>query len=109
MNNNVFIAKIFWLKPEFGGRQSGIPLNNKKYCPIVAVDGQRHFCGSDFGLLCYSYEKLADYVSLAMVRFLNTEAAPDVLRIGAKLELYEGARKVADGEIIEKSDFVFDF
>ena len=82
-------------------------MNNEKYCPIVAVDGQQVFSGVSYGLLCYSYEKIEDNISLAQIRFLNTKDAPDVLYIGAKLELYEGNKMVANGEVISNSNFKF--
>lgn len=109
MNNDVFIAKIYWLTLNQGGRIQGIPMNNEKYCPIVAVDGKQVFSGSSYGLLCYSYKKIGDNMSLAQIRFLNTKDAPDVLYVGAKLELFEGGKKVANGEVISNSNFRFNF
>ena len=41
----------------------------------------------------------------ALIRFLNAEDAPDILRQGIVFELFEGAKKVADGEIIEESSY----
>lgn len=109
MNDKVFVAKISWLTADQCGRKQGVPLYNDKYCPIVSVDGEKVFNGSTYGLLSYSFKRLADYEALAQIRFLNTEAAPDVLYVGAKLELYEGTKKVAEGEVIETSDFKFNF
>lgn len=109
MNDKVFIAKIHWLSFEQGGRKHGVPLHNDKYCPTVAVDGKHIFNGSEYGLLCYSYEKIDKNISLAQIRFLNTDAAPDILYIGAKIELYEGNKKVADGEVLANSNFKFKF
>lgn len=109
MNEKVFIAKIYWLRPNQGCRKQGVPLHMKKYCPIVSVDGKKFFSGSTYGLLCYSFEQLSEYVSLSQIRFLNTDVAPDVLHIGANLELYEGTKKVADGEVIKNSNFTFVF
>lgn len=109
MNEKVFVAKIYWLKPDQGGRKQGVPLHIKKYCPIVSVDGEKIFSGSTYGLLCYSFEELSEYVTLSQIRFLNTTAAPDVLYVGAKLELYEGAKKVAEGVVVKNSDFKFVF
>ena len=108
MNEKVFI-KIYWLRPDQGGRKQGIQLHMKKYGPIVSVDGKKVFSGSSFSLLCYSFEQLSEYVSLSLIRFLNTDAAPDVLHVGSKLELYEGAKKVADGEVLRSSNFKFIF
>ena len=109
MNDKVYIAKIYWLSPDQGGRKQGIPMNNEKYAPWVSVDGKQVFSGSTFSLLCYSYEKLSDDISLAQIRFLVTDHAPDILYVGAKIELFEGCKKVAYGEIIENSNFKFSF
>lgn len=109
MNDKVFIAKIYWIPSNQGGRKQGIPLHNEKYCPIVAVDGKKVFSGSLYGLLCYSFNKINDDISLAHIRFLNTKDAPDVLYVGAKIELYEGLKKVANGEVINISNFAFNF
>lgn len=109
MNDKVFVAKIYWISSNQGGRKQGIPLHNEKYCPVVAVDGKRVFSGSSYGLLCYSFEKIGDGVSLSYIRFLNTKDAPDVLYVGSKIELYEGGKKVANGEIIKNSNFRFNF
>lgn len=107
MNNKVFIAKLNWLKSSEGGRKSPIPMNMEKYCPIVSVEGQRTFSGSDFGLLCNSFERIGEFNTLAYVRYLNVKDAPDNLYIGSHIALYEGAKLVATGQIIEASDFQF--
>ena len=109
MNNKVFDAEIYWISANKGGRKQGIPLYNEKYCPVVAVEGKKVFSGSIYGLLCYSYEKIGDDISLAHIRFLNTKDAPDVLCVGSGIELYEGEKKVADGKVIKISDFKFNF
>ena len=83
--------------------------NEGAFDSIVSVDGKKVFNGSSYSLLWYSFKLVADYETLAQIRFLNTEAAPDVLCVGAKLKLYEGAKKVAEGEVIETSDFKFNF
>lgn len=109
MNEKVFVAKISWIHSNQGGRKQGIPLHNEKYCPVVAIDGIQVFSGSSYGLLCYSFEKIGDNISLAYIRFLNTKDAPDVLHIGSMIELYEGEKKVAYGEVVRDSSFNFNF
>ena len=101
MNHNVYVAYIDWLKPSEGGRQLPIPMNNKKYCPIVAVDGIKEYLGSSYGLLCNSFKKIEEFRTLAYVKYLNTENAPDNLYVGAKINLYEGRKLVATGKIIK--------
>ena len=107
MNNKVFIANINWVKATEGGRILSIPMNNERYCPIVSVDGQKTFLDSVFGLLCYSFKLIGEYNTLAYVRYLNTNDAPDNLCIGSKLELFEGSRLVAVGRIIQESEYKF--
>ncbi len=107
MNNKVFVANINWVKPADGGRVLPIPMNNERYCPIVSVDGQNTFLGSAFGLLCNSFKLIGEYNTLAYVRYLNTNDAPDNLHIGSKLELFEGSRLVAVGKIVQESEYKF--
>ncbi len=107
MNNRVFIANITWLKPSEGGRKSPIPIHTDKYCPLVSVDGQNIFSGSAWGLVCYSFKLIGEYNTLAYVRYLNTEDAPDNLYLGSKIDLFEANNLVAIGKIIEETDFRF--
>ncbi len=46
---------------------------------------------------------------MAYVRYLNTKNAPDNLYIGSKINLYEGNKLVATGEIIQESDYEFQY
>ena len=109
MNKKVFLANINWVKPTEGGRVLPIPMNNEKYCPIVSVDRQITSLGGSgvFGLLCNSFKLIGEYNTLAYVRYLNTDDAPDNLHIGSELELFEGARLVAIGRIVEEVDYQF--
>lgn len=108
MNNKVFIADIHWVHPMECGKQMPIPMNQKKYAPLVAVDGQLVVLGSVWSLLCYSFEKKGDFETLAYIRYLNPLSNPNNIKIGSELELYEGAKKVAYGKVIEETDFNFD-
>lgn len=107
MENGVFIADIHWLRPDEGGRQTPVPMKQKRYGPLVAVDGQRIVGGSAWSLLCYSFEKKSDFETLAYIRYLNDLSHPDNLRVGSAIELFEGARKVAYGSIVGRSEFDF--
>lgn len=84
-------------------------IKQRKYRPLVSVDGQKVFPEAAFGLLCYSFEVLNEFNTLAYVRYLNTKDAPNNLFVGSEIKLYEGAILVATGKIIEKSDFKFMF
>lgn len=67
----------------------------------------KHPLWAAVGVFSVIHLKKADFETLTYVRYLNTVDAPDNLRIGFKLELLEGAKKVAFGKIIEESDFNF--
>ena len=108
MKNNVFIADIHWLSPSEGGRQLPIPMNQKQYAPLVAVDGQLEVLNNTWSLLCYSFEKKDDFETLAYIRYLNPINNPNNLKVGSKLELFEGTKKVAFGKVIEETEFNFD-
>lgn len=106
MDNKVFIADIHWLRPTEGGRQTSIPMNKKDYAPLVAVGGQSLALGNSWSLLCYSFKKKDEYETLAYIKFLNPNSNPNNIRIGSKIELFEGAKKVAFGRVIEETDSV---
>lgn len=44
---------------KFLGRIQGIPMNNEKYCPIVAVDGKQVFLGVRMVYYAIPMKKLA--------------------------------------------------
>ncbi|MBS6477123.1 MAG: hypothetical protein KH405_04795 [Firmicutes bacterium] len=105
MNNKTFVAKITWLSKEQGGRKGKIPIGLKKYAPLIAIDGNKIFNGSAWSVICFPFELIEENKTKALIRFLNAEDAPDILRQGIVFELFEGAKKVADGEIIEESSY----
>ena len=107
MHKKVFVAEITWLTKEQGGRTGGIPMKAPKYAPLIAIDGKNVFNGSSWSVICYSFERAETNKTKAFIRFLNAEKAPDILRQGVLFELFEGARKVADGKVTGET--VYDF
>ena len=107
MDNKVFIADIHWLRPTEGGRQTPIPMNKKDYAPLVAVDGQSVALCSSWSLLCYSFKRIGEYETLAYIKYLNPNNNPNNIRIGSEIELFECAKKVAFGRVIEETTFDF--
>ncbi len=107
MKENVFIAKIYWLSPDEGGRKTGIPMNQKNYAPIVAFEEKMQVLDSAWSLLCYSFEKKSDSESLAYIRYLNQLNNPNNIKVGLHFELFEGGKKVAYGKVIEETEFSF--
>ena len=57
--------------------------------------------------LIFSFELIEENKTKAFIRFLNTKDAPDILHRGVIFELFEGEKKVADGEVIEET--IYDF
>lgn len=100
MNKQVFDAVIKWLSKEEGGRILEIPFKETKYAPQIVINGERVINGSSWSVLCYSYEFLEPLKTRSYIRFLNYEAAPNILFVGTKFELFEGDKMVATGEII---------
>ena len=99
-DNIAYEASLTWTSPENGGRKSGIPMKNKKYAPIVGINGQVVFeDGGTWSIICYNYEKTSDNTTSAYMRFLNNLIAPPILFKGTELELYEGSKLVARGII----------
>ena len=99
-DNIAYEASLTWTSPENGGRKSGIPMKNKKYAPIVGINGQVVFeDGGTWSIICYNYEKTSDNTTSAYMRFLNNLIAPPILFKGTEFELYEGSKLVARGII----------
>lgn len=92
-----FVAQIFWLTTEQGGRKNGIPFNSEMYAPQIGFDG---LVGS-WSLVVNSFNKVSEYETIAYIRYLNEADAPNNLVIDLEFSLYEGSKKVADGKIIE--------
>ena len=44
----------------------------------------------------------------AFIIFLNTKDAPNIFHQGIVFELFEGEKKVADGEVIEENSYDFE-
>lgn len=97
--NIAYEASLTWTTPENGGRKSGIPMKNKKYAPIVGINGKVIFDDSAWSIICYNYEKTSDNTTSAYMRFLNNLIAPPILFKGTEFELYEGSKLVARGII----------
>ena len=108
MKNKVFIADIYWLSPNEGGRKTPIPMNQRQYAPLVSVDGQLVVLNSTWSLLCYSFEKKSDFETLSYIRYLNPNNSPNNIKVSSGIELFEGTKKVAFGKVIEETEFNFD-
>ena len=95
-----FIAKISWLTALEGGRTNDIPFNTSKYAPLIRTEGSSR----NWSLVVNNYGRVDDITTIAMIYYLASESAPDNLVVGLKFDLYEGNKRVAFGEIIDKAD-----
>ncbi len=92
-------AHVSWVPFEKGGREKHMP-KNTKYCPIIVFLGEE-MDGT------WSAEILTDSVndnneSTIDISFLFPDAPFDLLKPGAKFELYEGKKLVARGVMVKE-------
>ena len=92
-------AHVSWVPFEQGGREKHMP-KNTKYCPIIVFPGEK-MDGT------WSAEILTDSVndnneSTIDISFLFPDAPFDLLKPGAKFELYEGKKLVARGVMVKE-------
>lgn len=92
MNRQTFKAIVRWIP---NARKSGIPFKNNKYAPLIEIDGKKEFEGNAWSVICYSFEFIDSNTTMALIRFLNEDSAPDILFEGTECILYEGNKKVA--------------
>lgn len=95
-----FTAKISWLTASEGGRINAIPFSTNKYAPLIRIEGSNEY----WSLVVNNYERVDDSTTIATIHYLSPENAPDNLVVGLKFDLYEGNKRVAFGEIIDKAD-----
>ncbi len=99
MNKKVFLATIEWIKTNDDGKIS-IPFNESKYCPQISVDGQYIVNESSWSVFCLNFKMIAPNKTDSYIKYLNQNSAPDNLKTGSRIELYELGKIVAYGEII---------
>ena len=92
-------ANVKWIPFEKGGRQKLVP-NNTRYCPIIVFPEAKT---EDF----WSAEILTNSItnddeSTIDISFLMPEAPFELLKPGAKFELYEGKKYVAAGIMVKE-------
>jgi hypothetical protein len=104
MNKKKYSAEIKWLKKEDGGRNCPIPMKEKLYCPTLSLEGKMVINGSSWSVFCFNEEMNENFVTKSFLKYANQDSAPDVMKIGDSIELYEGEKKVAVGKITGYSD-----
>ncbi len=93
------IARIIWLTPEQGGRQT--PPSGPRYSPTARFEAAKEDRSVVLDLVSRPTGS-ADWI--ADIRFLFDDAPQDLLSDGARFELYEGKRRVAHGTILAATE-----
>ena len=94
-----FKAKIKWISKANGGRISGIPFGNK-YAPIIVVKNSAFDTNNSWSIFVETEEVCSDLETISKLTYLS-DNAPKNLFLNTEFELYEGAKLVATGIIIE--------
>lgn len=95
-----YLAKIYWLTKEQGGRLNPIPMNYDKYAPLIRIAGETQ--DNNWSILVNNFELIDSTTTFAKVSYLFPENAPNNLMPGIRFELYEGRKLVACGEILKE-------
>ncbi len=94
-------ASIRWLKPEQGGKDA--PPAGHQYSTVARFSHQKddEWVKNAWSLVL-DLEGAADlnWVQFANIRFLSPEGPTSWLAHGAHFSLFEGRRKVAEGEVL---------
>ena len=91
-----FIAKVFFLKSEDGGRTLAV---QSGYRPQFEISGYKYSTSAE-QLFVEQDKVFPGEIATSEVRILSPELFEGLLFIGMKFNLAEGRKKVASGEII---------
>lgn len=94
------LARITWLTPSEGGRST--PPSGPRYCAPARFEGQPPGAeGANWSLVVEFLSRPSNSTDwIAEVRWLVDEAPYELIRMGARFELYEGKKCVARGVIL---------
>ncbi len=92
-------ANVYWIPYEQGGRKKHLP-SNTRYCPIIVFPEIEMDSTWSADILTNSIND--ENESLIDISFLAPEAPFELLKPGAKFELYEGSKLVAKGMMIKE-------
>lgn len=97
---NIVKAKIYWILEQDGGRKN-IP-SNHNYSTLVHFDDiqEEYPLGAWSVVIDLEKAQKNSQWTISDFRFLVDSAPQDLLYSGSKFKLYEGARLVANGEIL---------
>jgi len=87
-------ALIKWISEENGGRRAPVPIGTK-YAPIISFQKMKEHWSCVF-----TATKIKNGISKVRIEFLVDNSPIKYLKKGNNFELYEGIKKVADGEIL---------
>lgn len=92
-------AHVVWVPFEKGGRQKHLP-SNTRYCPIIVFPEAKTDDAWSAEILTNSINDNNE--SIIDISFLFSDAPFELLKPGAKFELYEGKKMVASGVLVKK-------
>ena len=93
-------ARICWLPPGAGGRAA--PPTGPRYSTVARFERIRDLWPREAWsiVLTITDPAEADGAMVARIRLLSEEAPAELLAAGSRFELFEGARRVATGEVL---------
>lgn len=92
-------AIINWIPYENGGRKKKISVFCGRYNPIIVFEGE-DISYQAWSADVYVLEHISDVISKIQLSYLFPEAPFSYLESGNKFRLYEGAKMIANGEIL---------
>lgn len=97
------IARIEWLSAEQGGRNA--PPSGPRYSTPVRFESQPFGAeGATWSLVVEMIDRSADAMAwTARVHFLMDEAPNELLNVGARFELFEGAKRIGRGAVLPET------
>lgn len=91
-----FIAEIFWIAYEEGGRNK-LPPTGTRYCPLLHFWGMSKNEEWSIDFICPNFEK----TNVIKFKFLSEEAPDELIDINEFYNICEGNKKVARLKVIE--------
>ncbi len=88
-------AKINWIKTEPGGKLK-IPSLDTVFYPMIRLDNNT----VNWSFRLINKQFINDCQTIAYIGFLMENAPHHLLQSNSKFQLYEGSKKIAEGEIL---------
>ena len=91
-----FKAKINWMMHKDGGRKN-LPSQGTRYCPLIQINSGEKQSVWSIDFVCPNFKE----TNIISFTFLVEDAPDELLESNKIYNIYEGAKKVAELEIIE--------